>query len=326
MELKLANGTVCRTQTENRIYDLIVNTLHSLEFVIVKIRLFRSGAKHVLQIMLEKNNGESVTLNDCESATKCISVILDTNDTIIDDAYNLEISSTGINRPITRPEEFQRFIGTKVRVKTLTKIDDSSVFFGILTKADGHTIVIDNQEAQSSIVIEVANVVDANLDLEPRRSDDRPPRSNFDSRKKPSNSKFGDRRPSGPRSGGSRFSSDGDRRPRRDGEEGARPSYNDRRPSGPRSGGSRFSSDGDRRPRRDGEEGARPSYNDRRPSGPRSGGSRFSSGGDRRPRRDGEEGARPSYNDRRPSGPRSGGSRFSSGGDRRPRRDGEDKS
>ena len=294
MELKLANGTVCRTQTEIKIYDLIANTLHSLEYVIVKIRMFRSGERYVLQMLIEKIDGETVTITDCEQASRQVSAILDVNESVLDNSYNLEVSSTGINRPLTRPEDFERFIGIKVRVKTLTKIDGSSLFFGIITKSDGQTVVVDNEEVQSSIAIEMENIIDANLDLEIRRTDsDRPSRGNFGDRR-PS---FGDR----PRSGGGRpsYGSGGQRR------EGGRPSYGDRRP---RSDGDRPSF-GDRRPRSDGD---RPSFGDRRP---RSDGDRPSFG-DRRPRSDGD---RPSFGDRRP---RSDGDRPSFG-DRRPRSDGD---
>ena len=245
-----------------KIYDLIVKTIESLDYVIVKMRMFTS----VLQIMIEKTNGETVTINDCERASRCASAILDTNEAIFDSHYNLEVSSTGINRPLTRPEDFERFVGYKVRVKTLAKIDDSKVFFGVLTKSDDQTIIISNEEEKTSIAIECTNIIDANLDLEPR--EDNVQQDEFSRSDRSFNSRG---KPSGPRREGDSRPSFGDRRssgPRREGD--SRPSFGDRRPSGPRREGDSRPSFGDRRssgPRREGD--SRPSFGDRRSSGPR---------------------------------------------------------
>ena len=218
-EFKLATGTVCRTQLEHKIYDLIAKTLHSIDYTIIRIRVFKSGDKHVVQMMLEKNDGTSITISDCEKASRCASNILDANDPMSEESYNLEVSSTGINRPLTRPEDFTTFIGSKIRLKTLTKIDGQGVFTGIIEKSDGKNVVISDSFSQSTTVIEINNIVDAKLEIETQEKsseDNRRSNRNFDD-KRVSGRNFGDRKPRFSSDGGERKSF-GDRGPRRDGE------------------------------------------------------------------------------------------------------------
>ena len=164
-ELRLATGTVCRTQIEHKIYGIVAKTLYSVEYTIVKIRMFGSGSKSVVQLMLEKNDGEAINISDCEKASKAVSAILDTYEDLIDSSYNLEIMSTGLNRPITRPEEFEKYVGHKVRVRTIVKIDGINLFMGSIVKADNKTFILKLQDAESTVVIEIANVSNANLEI-----------------------------------------------------------------------------------------------------------------------------------------------------------------
>ena len=159
----LAVGNICKTQIEHQIYEAIVKTLDSLGYSIIKIRLFRSGDKNILQVTLEKNTGDPVSINDCTEASRAISVILDTKDDIINISYNLEVMSTGINRPLTRPEDFTRFITQRARIKVIQKIDGIGVFYGIITKFDGKVVII--KQDSSLVAIELSNISDAALDL-----------------------------------------------------------------------------------------------------------------------------------------------------------------
>ena len=272
MEL-LAVGNICKTQIEHQVYGEVAKTLDSLGYVIIKIRLFRSGEKSVLQVILEKSNGEPVHINDCEQASRCISAILDTKEDIIDATYNLEVMSTGVNRPLTRPEDFARFIEQRARIKVIQKIDGVGVFYGTISRFDGKVIVI-TQEV-SSVAIEFSNISDAALDLiereerfkedkktpeyqqrfEGKRVSERKSRSDGSYRQGGERRSFDSERPRQPRAD-SNFNSD--RRPPREGERsfgprrassegGERRSFDSERPRQPRAD-SNFNSD--RRPPR----------------------------------------------------------------------------
>lgn len=162
MEL-LAVGNVCRTQIEHKVYGEVAKTLDSLSYEIIKLRLFRSGDKSVLQFVLEKSNGDPVSIDDCQKASKCISAILDTKEEFIENSYNLEVMSSGINKPLTRPIDFERSIGSRVRIKVIQKIEDVGVFYGTISKFDGKVVIL-NQET-SSVAINFSNISDATLDL-----------------------------------------------------------------------------------------------------------------------------------------------------------------
>ncbi len=199
MEL-LAVGNVCRTQIEHKVYGTVFKTLESLSYEIIKIRLFRSGDKSVLQFTLERSNGEPVSINDCDKASKCISAILDTREDFIDSSYNLEVMSSGINKPLTRPIDFERSIGQRVRIKVTEKIEGVGVFYGVISKFDGKVIIL-NQE-MSSVAINFSNISDAALDLiekEERIKEDRTTpeyKKKFEG-KRVSNRKFGGKREDG---------------------------------------------------------------------------------------------------------------------------------
>lgn len=173
-DFKLASGNVCRTQIEHKIYQIIAKTLHSLGYFIVKMRLFRSGEKSTLQVCLEKNDGKAVNISDCEKASKCISAILDVKEDLIEESYHLEVMSTGVNRPLTRSEDFSSNIGNNVRIKTLRKIDTSSVYNGRLVKASENNIVLDCGDGL--VAIELNNIGDASLQVNfdpPQRKEDK---------------------------------------------------------------------------------------------------------------------------------------------------------
>ncbi len=118
-----------------KIEEYLKPALKDLGYVIVRVYLFGHGKNRTLQIMLEKNNGDSVNMDDCEIASKEISVLLDVLDPI-KEHYNLEVSSTGLERPLVKKEDYVRFCNNQVLVKTYTSKYNQKVFRGILEHAD----------------------------------------------------------------------------------------------------------------------------------------------------------------------------------------------
>ena len=84
---------------------------------IVKVSLFEQGKRKILQIMIEENNGNSASIDDCQKVSRAISLKLDVMN-LITSRYNLEISSAGIDRPLVKPKDFMRFCNSPVVVKT----------------------------------------------------------------------------------------------------------------------------------------------------------------------------------------------------------------
>ena len=82
------------------------------------VRLMMTGSKYrpTLQIMLEKNDGQPVNIDDCGKASRHISALLDIEDPIAG-VYDLEVSSTGIDRPLMKLKDFERFKGYDAKIE-----------------------------------------------------------------------------------------------------------------------------------------------------------------------------------------------------------------
>ncbi len=126
---------------EKQIHDLIEGAIDDLGLEVVRIMIMGDRNK-VLQIMLDRKDETAITIDDCSKASREISAILDVEDPL-EGAYDLEVSSPGIDRPLTRLKDFARFAGHKAKIELKTKIDDRRRFSGDLKGIDGDKICID---------------------------------------------------------------------------------------------------------------------------------------------------------------------------------------
>lgn len=124
---------------EQKIETHLSPALIELGYSIVRIKLFKFGQHTTLQIMIERTNGDSVDLDDCEKASKEISVLLEILDPI-KGQYNLEVSSTGLDRPLVRASDYKRFVGKNIIVKTYISKNGRKIFKGVLNYADDSVI------------------------------------------------------------------------------------------------------------------------------------------------------------------------------------------
>ena len=131
---------IAKTTTEKTVGKIISSTVKEMGFQIVRIR-YESKEKGKLQIMLDRQEGE-IELSHCAKASRQISALLDVSDPI-DAEYDLEVSSPGINRPLTRLTDFKRWEGYNARIKTTEKIDNRKNFRGILMGIKENEILLD---------------------------------------------------------------------------------------------------------------------------------------------------------------------------------------
>jgi ribosome maturation factor RimP len=99
----------------DRIEELIRPQIESLDLALVRLKLF-GGRRQVLQIMIERADGSDVSVDDCAAASRAVSPLLDVYDPL-DGAYQLEVSSPGIDRPLTRPGDYERFAGFLAKIE-----------------------------------------------------------------------------------------------------------------------------------------------------------------------------------------------------------------
>ena len=124
-------------------------------------------ARAQLRIFIDQPQGGG--LDDCERASREISALLDVEDPV-PTGYTLEVSSPGIDRPLTRAEDFSRFAGHEARIELASGIDGRRRFKGTLIGREGSDIVIDvsNEKDTQRMRLPLADVADAKLVLTDR--------------------------------------------------------------------------------------------------------------------------------------------------------------
>lgn len=118
-----------KTPAEERIEGIIAPLVESLGYEIVRIRIIGSGTP-TLQIMAEKPDG-TMPIEGCEEVSRAVSAALDVDDPI-SGKYTLEVSSAGIDRPLTREKDFETWAGHLAKVELQVPIDGRKRFRGIL--------------------------------------------------------------------------------------------------------------------------------------------------------------------------------------------------
>lgn len=140
---------------------LIAPTMAELGYAIVRV-YFGGDRRPKLQLMIERADGSTVNVDDCATASRATAAILDVEDPI-STAYVLEVSSPGIDRPLTRLSDFQRFTGHLAKVELAVPQDGRRRFSGTLLGIEDETILLDCEEGPASLAF--ANMVKAKLVL-----------------------------------------------------------------------------------------------------------------------------------------------------------------
>ena len=117
-----------------------------LELVDVEFR-GAGGKARMLRVFIDKPGG--VTHADCESVSREVGTILDVEDAVPGGSYTLEVSSPGLDRKLTRPEEFARFVGSRVKLTTREPIEGNRFFEGRLESFQDGTLVLTTGPAKA---------------------------------------------------------------------------------------------------------------------------------------------------------------------------------
>lgn len=123
-----------------KVEELLEPSLTPMGYEIVRIQM--SGLKSkTLQIMIDRLDGTGIKVEDCEQVSRYTSVLLDQHDPI-SGAYMLEISSPGLDRPLVKPKDYQRFLGHDIILKTHLAIDNRKTFHGKLEFASESEVTL----------------------------------------------------------------------------------------------------------------------------------------------------------------------------------------
>ena len=128
------NDLIAKSAIDRRMAEIITPVIEDMGFEVVRIRLM-GGMTKTLQIMVQRPDG-GIEVDECGQISTAISAVLDVEDPL-EDAYALEVSSPGIDRPLTRLKDFEQWEGYEARVETTEMIDGRRRFRGILAGIEG---------------------------------------------------------------------------------------------------------------------------------------------------------------------------------------------
>jgi len=141
---------VAKTAMDRRLADIVQPVIEGLGFELVRIRLM-GGATRILQIMADKPEG-GIEVDHCGDISTAVSAVLDVEDPI-EENYVLEVSSPGIDRPLTRLKDFEMWKGWEARIETTELIDGRRRFKGTLGGVEGEEVLIEIEDGKETVTI-----------------------------------------------------------------------------------------------------------------------------------------------------------------------------
>lgn len=142
----------------DNIAALIDPTVSALGYELIRVS-YGGGRKPTLQIMAERPDG-TMGVEDCAKLSRELSLILDVEDPLPGE-YLLEVSSPGIDRPLTRPKDFERWLGFDAKVELGVQMDGRRRYRGRMTSFDGAMLIMETDEGV--VEIEFGEIAKAKL-------------------------------------------------------------------------------------------------------------------------------------------------------------------
>lgn len=141
------------------LWELFEPVVNGMGYDLIEIEHFPNPKHGVLRLYIDKEGG--ITVDDCSNVSHQISALIDVEDPVRGQ-FNLEISSPGMDRPLRRLKDFQRFQGSLVKLKTVMPLEGQRNFKGRLLEANEEVVVIETDTEELTIpmnAIEKARIV-----------------------------------------------------------------------------------------------------------------------------------------------------------------------
>ena len=149
------------------ISKLIEPAVKALGLDLVRVAMIGGASDPTLQVMAERPDTRQLSIDDCADLSRAISDILDPLEEQgrdpIDGAYRLEVSSPGIDRPLTRPADYADWAGHEARIKFVAPVDAAKQVTGDIVGIDGDTVSIETTKGRREVAF--ANIQSAKLVL-----------------------------------------------------------------------------------------------------------------------------------------------------------------
>lgn len=117
-------------------------------FELVDVEYVKEAGTWYLRLYIDKEGG--ITINDCEEVSRLFSDRLDEDD-FIEDAYVMEVSSPGLDRPLKKEKDYVRSMGKKVEIRTYRPVEKQKEFCGILSAYDDNSVTITLEDGQNMV-------------------------------------------------------------------------------------------------------------------------------------------------------------------------------
>ncbi|OZA10581.1 MAG: ribosome maturation factor RimP [Rhodobacterales bacterium 17-64-5] len=141
---------IAKTAIDRRLADILGPVIEGLGFELVRVRLM-GGKTRILQIMADRPDG-GIGVEECADISTAVSAVLDVEDPL-EDNYVLEVSSPGIDRPLTRLKDFEVWKGWEARIETTELIGGRRRFKGDLAGVEGDEVLVTIDEGAEEVTI-----------------------------------------------------------------------------------------------------------------------------------------------------------------------------
>jgi ribosome maturation factor RimP len=141
---------IAKAAIDRRIAEIVTPTVEGLGFEVVRVRLL-GGKLKTIQIMADRPDG-GIEVDDCAKISTAVSAVMDVDDPL-DEAYTLEVSSPGIDRPLTRMKDFEAWAGYEAKIETAELIDGRRRFKGLLAGVEADEVLITLDESGEDVTI-----------------------------------------------------------------------------------------------------------------------------------------------------------------------------
>ena len=152
-----------KSAEDRQLLELLDPVAQATGFEIVRLRLMGGSISRRLQIMAERPDGTMI-VEDCAALSRAISEVMDAADPITGE-YTLEVSSPGIDRPLTRPKDFTTWEGFEARVELDRLADGRKRFRGELAGLDGEFVALNIEGEVETALIPISWIIEAKLIL-----------------------------------------------------------------------------------------------------------------------------------------------------------------
>lgn len=148
---------------QTHLWELFEPVVVGMGFDLIEIEHFPNPKHGVLRLYIDTPEGseKGVVVEDCSAVSRQISALIDVEDPITGQ-FNLEVSSPGLDRPLRRLQDFQRFIGALVKVKTAMPLEGQRNFKGRMLEVNEDVVIIETDDEEISVpmsAIEKARIV-----------------------------------------------------------------------------------------------------------------------------------------------------------------------